>query len=69
MIGTVDKYGMNVYYKYNFDIQSNKNMVLVKLPNPINIENKKLFMGILKEDSKSVQISQIVFNFNGEIVN
>lgn len=69
MIGTVDNYGMNVFYKYNFDIQSNKNMVLVKLPNPINIENKKLFMGILKEDSKTVQISQIVFNFNGEIVN
>lgn len=69
MVGTVDKYGMNVYYKYNFDVQPNKNMVLVKLPNPINIENKKLFMGILKEDSKAVQISQIVFNFNGEIVN
>jgi len=69
MIGTVDNYGINVFYKYDFDIQSNKNMVLVKLPNPINIENKKLFMGILKEDSKTVQISQIVFNFNGEIVN
>ena len=69
MIGTVDMYGMNVFYKYSFDIKDNQNMVLIKFPNPINIENKKLFMGFRKEGSQDVKISQIVFNFNGEIVN
>jgi hypothetical protein len=69
MIGTVDMYGMNVFYKYSFDIKDNQNMVLIKFPNPINIENKKLFMGFRREGSQDVKISQIVFNFNGEIVN
>jgi len=67
MLGVVDMYGMDVLHKYNFTVEPEKNMILVKIPSKINIQNKKLFLGILKENSKNVKIHQIVFNFNGEI--